>query len=507
MIAISYRRQDSNPVAGRLYDRLQAEFGKDTVFMDFDSIPYGVDFREHIKHTLRRAKVIVAIIGPDWAGAKDKSDRRIDDPSDFVRLEIASALETGIPIIPVLINNTPMPDAKSLPPELEGLAFRNGLALDTGIDFHHHTDRLIAGIHKVVDAHLPPPTAPTAPPPAPSPIASSRKNPVTIGVLALVALLAGIGGWYFFIHPSNKTIEPVRKQEPASTPINDSSAQAQTRRKRLAPISAPTPSPTASIAVTSTDTSTKSVETPALSSPPASTLSPSPSPAPIEEEANIPGREYTFTGKIGSSDAVFRLKFENGERVIGNYNRAGFTYRLEGTHHKNKLSLDEYTGDKLTAHLDLTRSNADNAVHWDGTMRNTPPDNRSFHVSFERPFANTPTSPSVPPTTSSQEESTEAAGEYTYSGKVGASDAIFHLKFGGPEHVTGDYNQKGVTYRLQGRHPKGKLLLDEYTQDRVTAHLNLTRDESANDIRWEGTMHNTPPDDRVFKVFFSRPRQ
>ena len=60
MIAISYRRQDSNPVAGRLYDRLQAEFGKGNVFMDFDSIPYGVDFREHIKHTLRRAKVIVA---------------------------------------------------------------------------------------------------------------------------------------------------------------------------------------------------------------------------------------------------------------------------------------------------------------------------------------------------------------------------------------------------------------------------------------------------------------
>src|ERR1051326_5405130 len=132
MIAISYRRQDSSPVAGRLYDRLQAEFGKGSVFMDFDSIPYGVDFREHIKQTLQRAKVVVAIIGPEWAGtAKDLTNRRIDDPTDFVRLEVASALENGIPIIPVLVNNTPMPEAKNLPPELEGLAFRNGLALDT----------------------------------------------------------------------------------------------------------------------------------------------------------------------------------------------------------------------------------------------------------------------------------------------------------------------------------------------------------------------------------------
>src|SRR6478735_1731741 len=168
MIAISYRRQDSSPVAGRLYDRLEAEFGKGTVFMDFDSIPYGVDFREHIKQTLQRAKVVIAIIGPEWTGGKEISNRRIDDPTDFVRLEVASALENGIPIIPVLVNNTPMPDAKNLPPELEGLAFRNGLALDTGIDFHHHADRLIAGIHRVIDPpkEATPPAAPPVLPPA-----------------------------------------------------------------------------------------------------------------------------------------------------------------------------------------------------------------------------------------------------------------------------------------------------------------------------------------------------
>ena len=156
MIAISYRRQDSGLVAGRLFDRLEAEFGKGSVFMDFDSIPYGADFREHIKETLQNASLVVAIIGPDWVGAgskplRAKSIRRIDDPTDFVRIEIASALESGIPIIPVLLNNTPMPEAKTLPAELEPFAFRNGLSLDTGIDFHHHTTRLIAGIRKVLN--------------------------------------------------------------------------------------------------------------------------------------------------------------------------------------------------------------------------------------------------------------------------------------------------------------------------------------------------------------------
>src|SRR5947207_6979595 len=202
MIAISYRRQDSSPIAGRLYDRLQAEFGKGSVFMDFDSIPYGVDFREHIKQTLKRAKVVVAIIGPEWTGGKELSNRRIDDPTDFVRLEVASALETGIPIIPVLINNTPMPDAQSLPPELEGLAFRNGLALDSGIDFHHHADRLIAGIHRVVD----PPkeealTSPSAQPPPPR-TAQKSSRVVPISILLFLITIAGIAAWYFKSRPS-----------------------------------------------------------------------------------------------------------------------------------------------------------------------------------------------------------------------------------------------------------------------------------------------------------------
>ena len=151
MIAISYRREDSTPVAGRLHDRLRAEFGKENVFMDFDSIPYGVDFREHIKATLERADVVVAVVGPHWLGGQKEAARRIDDPSDFVRLEIAGALHRGIPVIPVLVDNTPMPKPDALPRDMEAFAFRNALILDTGIDFHHHADRLVAGIRQLLE--------------------------------------------------------------------------------------------------------------------------------------------------------------------------------------------------------------------------------------------------------------------------------------------------------------------------------------------------------------------
>jgi hypothetical protein len=151
MIAISYRREDSLPIAGRLYDRLQSEFGKGNVFMDFDSIPYGVDFREHIKHMIDRSKVLVAIIGSDWFGKRRQRPRRIDDPTDFVRLEIAYALQRGIPVIPVLIDNMPMPKATDLPADIEALAFRNAVSLDIGIDFHHHVDRLVVGIDRLVN--------------------------------------------------------------------------------------------------------------------------------------------------------------------------------------------------------------------------------------------------------------------------------------------------------------------------------------------------------------------
>ena len=191
MIAISYRREDSLPVAGRLYDRLQGEFGQGNIFMDFDSIPYGVDFRDHIQHMVEGSQVLVAIIGPDWAGKRRRKFRRIDEEADFVRLEIAYALARNVPIIPILIGKTAMPKASELPPDIESLAYRNAMSLDVGVDFHHHAERLITTIKKLLrdkdiapsvpaaksaDSRIttasPSPTA-TAPSPATEVIASS----------------------------------------------------------------------------------------------------------------------------------------------------------------------------------------------------------------------------------------------------------------------------------------------------------------------------------------------
>src|SRR6266699_465958 len=188
MIAISYRREDSLPTAGRLYDRLQAKFGKNNVFMDFDSIPPGMDFREQIKQMIERSKLVIAIIGPHWLGEQPDASRRIDNPADFVRLEIAYALERGIPVIPVLVNNTPMPPPEKLPQEIEGLAFCNALMLDTGIDFHHHADRLITGIGKAMDIAPRSRGLKKVPEPAAS-IANRRplRNIVILGAALLVA--------------------------------------------------------------------------------------------------------------------------------------------------------------------------------------------------------------------------------------------------------------------------------------------------------------------------------
>jgi hypothetical protein len=486
MIVISYRRQDSSPVAGRLYDRLQAEFGKGSVFMDFDSIPYGVDFREHIKQTLQRAKVVVAIIGADWSGDRDTSARRIDDPTDFVRIEIASALENGIPVIPVLVNNTPMPEAKNLPAELEGLAFRNGLALDTGIDFHHHADRLIAGIHRVVDPPVPPSPTPL-PPAADTP---GRKTFPIATALASLAVLAGIARWYFLIHvpgqavSRHETVEPLRKSETGATLVSN-------------------PEPTATRTQTAVDQT--AVSPPSAAASPMATIS---TEVTSTAKSNDTVREHTFTGKIGGKEATFNLRFEGGGRVTGTYSQGGSTYRLEGRHPKGKLLLlDEYTGERVTAHIELALVESANVIRWEGTMRNTPPDKGVFSVSFERSSSTSAKSVISPATARSPMGAGETPGEYTYSGKVGARDATFRLRFEAGDRVTGTYSAGGSTYRLEGRYAKDKLLLDEYTGERVTAHIELALVEFENVIRWEGTMRNTTPDKGVFQVSFSRPRK
>lgn len=147
-IFISYRRSDSDDITGRIYDRLHSYFGAEVIFRDVQSIPFGIDFREHINSELYDCRVLVAVIGPAWLTAKDNiGKRRIDHPTDFVRLEIETALNRGIPVIPLLVSNAQLPAIDELPACLHPLLNRNGTTARPDPDFHNDMDRLIEGLN------------------------------------------------------------------------------------------------------------------------------------------------------------------------------------------------------------------------------------------------------------------------------------------------------------------------------------------------------------------------
>jgi formylglycine-generating enzyme required for sulfatase activity len=181
-IFLCYRRQDSIGVAGRIYDRLRAHFGNDAIFMDIDSIPFGEDFREHIDTAVGQCDIVLAVIGPKWVG-EIGAQRRLDDPRDFVRIELESALNRKLPLIPILIDHAAMPAEIDLPASLAPLAYRNAIEIDQGRDFHPHVDRLVRGIEfhfqKSVHATGKPPRETTSPPPTPEPAPAPPANGLT----------------------------------------------------------------------------------------------------------------------------------------------------------------------------------------------------------------------------------------------------------------------------------------------------------------------------------------
>ena len=121
-IFISYRRGDSIAYAGRIHDHLSQHFGADEVFMDIGGIAPGEDFVNVLDARVADSDVVIALIGPGWLNASDERGRRIDQPDDFVRYELAAALEQGKRLIPVLVSGARMPGADQLPPTLVRLA-------------------------------------------------------------------------------------------------------------------------------------------------------------------------------------------------------------------------------------------------------------------------------------------------------------------------------------------------------------------------------------------------
>jgi hypothetical protein len=129
-IFISYRRDDSPAQAGRLYGELRDHFGKHAVYRDVDSMKPGEQFVDRIERELRSAAAVVAVIGDSWLDVRDAhGTRRLEMPDDYVRRELATALQVGKPVIPLLVNGAQMPAAARLPEDLAPLASRNALEL------------------------------------------------------------------------------------------------------------------------------------------------------------------------------------------------------------------------------------------------------------------------------------------------------------------------------------------------------------------------------------------
>jgi hypothetical protein len=146
-IFISYRRSDSIDVTGRIYDQLASHYGQGVVFKDVDSIPYGTDFREHIRYWVNRCQVLIAVIGPTWLKAKDSSGNpKLNNSQDWVRVELETALERKIVIIPVLVNNACSIKATELPDSLQNIAYLNYAQARPDPDFHQDLKRLIKNL-------------------------------------------------------------------------------------------------------------------------------------------------------------------------------------------------------------------------------------------------------------------------------------------------------------------------------------------------------------------------
>jgi TIR domain len=154
-IFISYRRDETGLAAVYLTDRLRQRFDRSQVFRDFDSIALGLDFRKAIGDALQSCAVALVLIGPTWAHMTDEQGRRrLDDPGDFVRVEVETVLRRDLPVIPVLVGGASMPRPGVLPGRLEQLVYRQAAALrDESLEqFELDLENLVKAVASLVPA-------------------------------------------------------------------------------------------------------------------------------------------------------------------------------------------------------------------------------------------------------------------------------------------------------------------------------------------------------------------
>lgn len=198
-IFISYRRGTASPYARGIYERLEKQFGASRVFMDIDTMEPGVDFVEYIEHAVSSCRVLIVVIGPDWvATADDTGQRRLDDPDDFVRVEVAAALARAeVRVIPVLVADAPPPRKADLPEDLVPLARRQALEVTDG-RWEHDLGVLVKTVGRVLADREPVP-GPAGQPPADASVAATAprgrpdwmRRPAGVAIAgAVVAVIA-----------------------------------------------------------------------------------------------------------------------------------------------------------------------------------------------------------------------------------------------------------------------------------------------------------------------------
>jgi hypothetical protein len=151
-IFISYRREDAAGDAGRLADHVQRRFGAARVFLDIDTIEPGTDFVRVLRESLQETAAMLVVIGPRWTSLRAvDGSRRLDDPADFVRMEVEAALGRDIPVVPVLVQGASVPRKEDVPPSLASLVTRQVVALDHA-EFHDDAERLCERLAKVIES-------------------------------------------------------------------------------------------------------------------------------------------------------------------------------------------------------------------------------------------------------------------------------------------------------------------------------------------------------------------
>jgi formylglycine-generating enzyme required for sulfatase activity len=172
---ISYRRDDTQDITARIHERLKAHFGADSIFIDFVSIPLGHDFRDELREAVNASNAVLVIIGKQWLTITDEREmRRLDNPNDFVRIEVEAALARNIPVVPVLTQGARIPREHDLPPSLAALAYRNGTDVRSDHHFSGDVDQLIARLTPAMAQPQPVPEAAQSSPQMESRQASSR---------------------------------------------------------------------------------------------------------------------------------------------------------------------------------------------------------------------------------------------------------------------------------------------------------------------------------------------